>query len=622
MIKRLFSCLFFLVFTMLCAAQNGVPADTIDSVAIREAELRSILQEAARQRIADSIRKADLQQQLSLMQEADEARRSEAETKLLLLEQQDSINRAEQIRRLEELKKESTGYPVAPFDDTLFMIYTKLGSTQPHERAQRVSLKINELYENDFFRRDSLKLKREDGSVDIVYENLIILSINDIDALWHGKSNEELAEEYLEKIKASILYEREENQFTKLLLRIFFSILIIIGIWLLIYIAGKLFRQLDKWLISKKDIFFKGISFRGYHFLTPRQEMKWAIKANRFFKWLVVLILVYLTLPLIFSLFPFSRGWANVLLTWVWVPFRGILLAIWDYLPNIITIMVVFVVTRYFIKFLGFIASEVEKGHLQIPNFYPDWVKPTFLIVKILLYAFMFVVIFPYLPGADSAIFKGVSVFLGILFSLGSSTAIANMVAGFVITYMRAFKIGDRIKIGEVVGDVIEKTMLVTRIRTNKNEEITVPNSTVLSNHTINYSSSTRDQGLIIHTTVTISYDVPWRKMHETLIDAALRTDLIEKNPKPFVLQLSLDDFFVSYQLNAYTREPNHHTTVYSMLHQSIQDACNEKGIEIMSPHYRNVRDGNKTTVPDDYLTKDYKAPAFKVENSGNNDQR
>jgi small-conductance mechanosensitive channel len=230
----------------------------------------------------------------------------------------------------------------------------------------------------------------------------------------------------------------------------------------------------------------------------------------------------------------------------------------------------------------------------------------------------MFVVIFPYLPGADSAIFKGVSVFLGILFSLGSSTAIANMVAGFVITYMRAFKIGDRIKIGDVVGDVVEKTMLVTRIRTNKNEDITVPNSTVLSNHTINFSSSTREEGLIIHTTVTIGYDVPWRTMHETLIEAALRTEAIEKTPKPFVLQLSLDDFFVSYQVNAYTKESNRHTHVTSWLHQSILDACNEKGIEIMSPHYRNMRDGNKTTIPEDYLPKEYVAPTFKVTNENN----
>jgi small-conductance mechanosensitive channel len=225
----------------------------------------------------------------------------------------------------------------------------------------------------------------------------------------------------------------------------------------------------------------------------------------------------------------------------------------------------------------------------------------------------MFVLIFPLLPGSDSNIFKGVSVFIGILFSLGSSTAIANMVAGLVITYMRPFKIGDRIKIADVTGDVIEKSLLVTRIKTVKNEIITIPNASVLSGNTTNYSNEAAKTGLIIHTTVTIGYDVPWKNMHAALIEAALRTDMIMKEPKPFVLQTSLEDFYVAYQINAYTREASRQALVYSNLHQNIQDCCNEVGIEILSPHYRAARDGNMTTIPADYLPKDYKAPGFNV---------
>jgi small-conductance mechanosensitive channel len=193
------------------------------------------------------------------------------------------------------------------------------------------------------------------------------------------------------------------------------------------------------------------------------------------------------------------------------------------------------------------------------------------------------------------------------------------MVAGLVITYMRPFKEGDRIKIGDVTGDVIEKTLLVTRLRTPKNEEVTIPNSSVLSGNTVNYSTMARTVGLIIHTTVTIGYDVPWKKMHQALLNAADRTELLQKEPKPFVLQTSLDDFYVSYQINAFTRETNRHNRLYSNLHQNIQDCCNEMGIEIMSPHYRSARDGNATTIPADYLPKDYKAPGFNV-NIENND--
>jgi len=227
----------------------------------------------------------------------------------------------------------------------------------------------------------------------------------------------------------------------------------------------------------------------------------------------------------------------------------------------------------------------------------------------------MLVIVFPYLPGSSSPAFQGVSVFLGLLLSLGSTSAINNLIAGLVITYMRPFKIGDRIRIGDVTGDVVEKSMLMIRVRTIKNEDVTVPNSTVLSSNTTNFSALANAQGLIIHTTVTIGYDVPWKEMHKALINAAMRTPDVLKDPAPFVLQTSLDDFFVSYQLNAYIRDANNQHVIYSELHQNIQDCCNEAGIEIMSPHYTSMRDGNTTTVPTDYRPKDYKPKAFHVQN-------
>lgn len=277
-------------------------------------------------------------------------------------------------------------------------------------------------------------------------------------------------------------------------------------------------------------------------------------------------------------------------------------------------------VTKYAIQFIEFMAGEIEKGSLVISGFYPDWAKPTFGIIKVLMYAFMFIVIFPYLPGSDSPVFQGVSVFLGILFSLGSSTAISNMVAGLVITYMRPFKIGDRIKIGEITGLVLEKSMLVTRIRTIKNEEITIPNATILSGHTINYTTSAKELGLILHTTVTIGYDVPWQKVHDLLVRAAQDADgiLKDESKKPFVLQTSLDDFYVAYQLNAYTDQPEKMALIYSNLHQQIQDKFAEAGVEIMSPHFGAIRDGNMVNIPADYLPKDYKAPSFNVSGLGN----
>ncbi|MDD3196307.1 MAG: mechanosensitive ion channel family protein, partial [Paludibacter sp.] len=323
--------------------------------------------------------------------------------------------------------------------------------------------------------------------------------------------------------------------------------------------------------------------------------LSWLLKA---IKWFIILLLVYLLLPLVFSIFPFTRGWADTLLNFIWKPFSGIMLSVWEYLPNLFTIIVIIVVFKYTIRFVRYLFGEIEAGKLKVSGFHEDWSMPTFSIVKFLLYAFMFILIFPYLPGSDSGIFQGVSVFLGLLVSLGSSSAISNMVAGLVITYMRPFKEGDRIQLGDVTGIVLEKTLLVTRLRTVKNEEITIPNSAVLSGNTTNYSAVAKSEGLILYTSVTIGYDVPWRDVHAALLEAASRTDKLITGKQAFVLQTSLDDFYVAYQLNVFSSESEVVAPIYSQLHQNIQDVFAERGIEIMSPHYRAERDGSDVAIP------------------------
>ena len=334
------------------------------------------------------------------------------------------------------------------------------------------------------------------------------------------------------------------------------------------------------------------------------------------------MLAIYITLPILFGIFPWTKDVADTLFGYILNPVKKIAGGLWRYLPNLITIIVIIIVFRYLLKGIHFLKNEIEKGNLHLPGFYPDWANPTYQIVRVLVVAFMIIVIFPYIPGSDSPVFRGVSVFLGFLFTFGSAGSLSNIMAGLILTYMRLFKLGDRVKIGEVTGDVIEKSLLVTRIRTIKNEIISIPNSTVMSSHTINYSSDAPEKGLIIHTTVTIGYDVPWRDMHQALIDAAAKTDLVLKEPKPFVLQTSLDDFYVSYQINAYIREAGKQATIYSDLHQNIQDVCNERGIEIMSPHYTAARDGNATAIPPDYLPKDYKAPGFNINVQKDDDKK
>ena len=314
-----------------------------------------------------------------------------------------------------------------------------------------------------------------------------------------------------------------------------------------------------------------------------------------------------------FSFFPWTRGLANTIFDWTLTPLAGVWNAFIDYLPNLFTIAVIVVVFYYLLKLVHFLFTGLETGTLALPGFHRDWAMPTYKIVRFLVIVFGAVVVFPYLPGSQTPAFRGISIFLGVLVSFGSSSAIANIVAGVVMTYMRPFQLGDRVKIADTVGDIVEKTLLITRVRTTKNVDITVPNAMVLSSHIINYSSTAKEGGVILHTGVTIGYDVPWRQVHELLLGAAHDTAGLMKEPKPFVLQTSLDDFYVSYELNAFTEAPNTMAKTYSELHQSIQDRFNEAGVEIMSPHYRADRDGNQVAIPPEYLPKDYKAPAFRI---------
>jgi len=231
-----------------------------------------------------------------------------------------------------------------------------------------------------------------------------------------------------------------------------------------------------------------------------------------------------------------------------------------------------------------------------------------------LILAAAVIVAFPYLPGSESPAFKGISVFLGVLLSLGSTSAVAHAVAGTILTYMRAFQVGDFVRIGTDVGEVMEKTLLVTRICTQKKEVVTIPNGTVLGGVVINYSAEARQKGVIFHTTVTIGYNAPWRQVHELLISAALATEGVLPEPAPFVVQTALNDFYVAYELNAYTVNPKNMQNIYSSLHQNIQDKFNEAAVEINSPHYTSLRDGNRTTIPESYLPSNYQNPVFAIQ--------
>ncbi|MDE3124038.1 MAG: mechanosensitive ion channel [Bacteroidota bacterium] len=578
------------------------------------------------ERQADSLKKINLFLELQNFSATKLQQRQDLQQQLDLLRQKDSLRVAEQKQKIDSLKKIMHGYAVAPFNDTLFTVYTSLGSFSAADRAHAINHRIQELANNYNFSVDSLSVIDNINTVDIVFHDLVVMSISENDALWENTTQQQLAKTYQLKIKSAIQNYRQETSWQNITKQIILALFVIIVLIFIIRYVIKFSAKIESNIAITHYTWIQGVKIKNYELLSVEQEIHLMKAVLRILKWIFIFIAIYLAFPLVFGIFPWTKKIATTLLTYFVDPLKQIFLGIWHYLPNLITILVILFVFRLVLKGILYLKKEIEKGSLSIPGFYADWANPSFQIVRILLFAFLLIVIFPYLPGSNSPVFRGVSVFLGVLFTFGSSGSLSNIIAGLVLTYMRSFKLGDRIQIADVTGDVIEKNLLVTRIRTIKNEIISIPNATILNSHTINYSSDATERGLIVHTTITIGYDAPWRQVHALLIKAALATTYVEKDPEPFVLQTSLNDFYVSYQINAYTKYPNKQAELYSLLHANIQDTFNEAGVEIMSAHYTNLRDGNQTTIPSDYLPKNYTAPNFNIrtENSkvnGNKNQ-
>lgn len=500
------------------------------------------------------------------------------------------------------------GVPVN--NDSTIFLFNGIGPYTLNQRVDKLQKRLNELGEVQL-ELTPLTISYGDDVNDIIIRDKVLLTVNSADAKALGLSLKGATEYYYDLLKTEL--EQEEPVFSNILfVNIAIAVLIIAAFIFGLKYYNKLFRFLGIKLLNQKGKLFKGFKIKTYELLSTEQQVRLVSWGVTIFKYALLLFIVYLLLPALFALFPWTRGIAQKLIGYVVNPLSDLGLKILEYLPNLLFIIVIVIILRYFLRVLQFFRDEIAKGSLVISGFYPEWAKPTFNIVKALIIALGFIGIWPLLPMSNSEIFKGVSTFFGLLIALGGAGAFSNIIAGLVITYMRSFKIGDRVKIGEVMGDVKEKALLNTKIKTIKNEIITIPNSQMLNSHTINYTTANDEEGLILHTTVTIGYDVPWRDVHKLLVDAALATEHIKKLPHPFVLQTSLDDFYVSYQLNARTREIQKMAVIYSELHKNIQDKFNEAGVEIMSPHYGAHRDGNQTTIPQQYLPEDYKAPWFR----------
>ncbi len=478
------------------------------------------------------------------------------------------------------------GDPIITFTERVF-------GYPPQRRAADITERLQKHVGSPLFRFQDVRVEDHDSITTLFWKDELLFSVTDADAAAAHVTRDELAESALSALKQAVRRSEAERAPKTLLLDVAYAVATTLVLVLALLALNWAFRRargrLERW--------FQLTGRKLHSYSTVHRLGALAMALLSVLRVVGILLLLYAYIPAVFRLFPWTRGWGATLLNWALNPVQAFFQALVGYLPNVFVIVVAVVAARVLLSLLRAAFDELGAGRIQLRGFYAEWARPTFQLVRALVVVVTAVIIFPYLPGAHSPAFQGVSIFLGALLTFGSGSTVSNLFAGLILTYTRAFEVGDRVRVGESYGDVIERSLLVTRVRTIKNEEVAIPNGVVMGAHIINYTAASRGRGLILHTRVTIGYDAPWRKVHELLLAAAKATPRIVREPAPFVWQTSLDDFFVTYELNAATDHPEVLDDTYAELHKAIRDAFDAGGVEILSPHYASLRDGSRSTV-------------------------
>jgi small-conductance mechanosensitive channel len=495
----------------------------------------------------------------------------------------------------------------------IFEVTTPLGTLSPAQRAAAIETHLLEAADAPAETPDHLRLAEGDDFTGIYDDSTLIRAVTDLDAAHTGRTRQQLAADQLVRIRDALAIEYHDRGLAQVLRGLFVSAIATVVFAVLLFYLRWLYRWTGARITRAAQAWHWSSGLASLKLLSPAMLASSSRSVATTLAWLLFLSTSYGYLEFVLSQFLWTRGLAVQMLGAAQGAVEHVVTALIGYLPNLLNIVAVVVIARFFLKALKGVFEQISAGHLSIPGFYREWGHPTFALVRFFVIAIAFVMVFPYLPGSGSAGFQGVATFVGLALSFGGAPAIGNMIVGVIITYMRPFGVGDRVKIADAVGDVMSKNLLLVRLRTIKNVDISIPNALVLANQIVNFSANAAESGLVLHTTVTIGFNVPWRQVHQLLIDAARRVEGVLAEPAPFVLQTSLDDFYVAYEINAYTDQPNEQAGLYSRLHAAIQDTFNEGGVEILSPHYGAVRDGNTMGLPPEYLPKDYKAPGFSV---------
>ncbi|MFZ9752772.1 MAG: mechanosensitive ion channel family protein [Cyanobium sp.] len=484
-------------------------------------------------------------------------------------------------------------------------IRSATGAQTPAEVALRGSLRLRQLAENQAVEPEQLVVREDPPYALIGLQRpgggfTPQMAVDDRAALAFGTTRQELAERYRDQMRAAIRQYRSTHTLGAWIRSTALATLVL-GVYLLwLRIQTLIQRRLGRWIRQGHSPLLEGLRIGSTTVLDRGQERAVLLRLLRLLHWGLLLLASYLLIPLLLGLFPPTQMIAEGLRGHL----RGVLVHLFEgavaAIPNLLTIALILLLTRGLMRACVDWFEAIERGQLQISGFYREWARPTGRLVAATLLLAGLVVAYPYIPGSGSRAFQGAGLFVGLLAALGSSAVATNVISGVMLIYTRAFQEGDRVEINGVTGVVQDRNLLVTRIQTPRNELVSLPNAMVISTPVLNFSYAGREGPgpVTISTTITIGYDVPWRQVHHLMLEAARAVPGIAEQPAPKVLQTALNDFHISYEIDASLQDVGLYRETLSELLASLQDRFAAAGVEILSPGYQANRDSNRSTVP------------------------
>jgi small-conductance mechanosensitive channel len=478
------------------------------------------------------------------------------------------------------------------------------------DRAARARARIVAAAEDPRIPANAVKTEQRESRVDVVAGGRHLVGVIGADAAIEGVSVSDAALVRAMHIRDAMIRYRAERTPERLLQSAMIATAATAAAALAFWLTWIAFRRARLGLDQRYRKRLHSLSIQSFEVV--RAESIWRALDGTLsgLRWLAIAVIAYALSTFALRQFPWTRSAAERLLDLVVQPVLSMATELLAYFPKLVFLLLLFLAVRYLLKLLKVFFEAVAAGRVPLRSFDAEWAQPTYHIVRILLILLTLVIAYPYLPGSGSAAFQGLSIFAGLMLSLGASSAMASLIAGYTVTYRRAYRVGDRITVGELTGEVSDVRLLVTHLRTVKNEEVVVPNSLVLQSHVVNYSKLVRSHGLILHTTVSIGYETPWRQVEAMLQLAAERTEGMLREPAPFVLEKSLGDFAVTYELNAYVDSTKLLPQRYADLHRNVLDVFNEYGVQIMTPAYEGDPEVPKVVPQDKWFVTPARAPS------------